>query len=258
MSLFPRVFVSFCALGALLPAPASALPALASATAPELAPDPALLLAQNDGDDAIDDTDLQSEPDIRALDREVFDKDAWSTGKAIGLSLIPGAGFGLMYADQKAAAFVPFILSAVGYGVGIAHVLGAFDESTTEACSHSAKGDVAVIHCQLASGNDPDPRDSLDNHNPDPNDAMMRAYFETGAEYTTTVVGEDFDGKERGLIILGATYVGTTLLGAVWAGLTVSDHNEALLKSIESTAQAPAPTLYYDGDRGYAGLSFDF
>ena len=83
------------------------LPAAAAAQSvpPEMAAPPRTLLAANG--EPVDDSDLGEEESLDALNKEEIDKSTWSTGAAVGLSLIPGGGFGLVYADKKAASVGP-------------------------------------------------------------------------------------------------------------------------------------------------------
>ena len=100
-----------------------------------------------------------------------------------------------------------------------------------------------------------------DNQATDPRDPQMRPYFATQDDYERITVGEDFDGTETGIIILGATYVATSILGAVWAGLVVSEHNDRLRKDIDSTVQRQPtvrPTLAFSDEGGFAGFAIDF
>src|SRR5688572_5331802 len=78
--------------------PAPALPA-------EMAPAPKVLLAQA----PVDDSDLKDEETLEALKQEEIAKEAWSMGAAIGLSLVPGGGAGLIYAEEPYAAIVPYV-----------------------------------------------------------------------------------------------------------------------------------------------------
>ncbi|MFN3201476.1 MAG: hypothetical protein ACE366_23945 [Bradymonadia bacterium] len=204
----------------------------------------------------IDDSDLAREETLEELKEEEYEKEAWSVGTAIGLSFIPGGGAGLIYAEKPAASTVPYLLSAIGYGVGIAYFVGAFDESSSVVCNHDIDGRVAFEECSFgdpgsAVRNDRDPRGT-------PINGQQPPYFQTQGQYTEATIGEDFDGKQTGLIIIAGTYVVTTVLGAVWAASSVSDHNDAVRKKIDSTVQAPKPIVAYDGRRGFLGLSFDF
>lgn len=211
---------------------------------------PGLLIAQ------VDDSDLGTEETLPELMEIEYDKDAWSVGSALGLSLVPGGGFGLIYAEKKAQATVPFVLAAVGFGLGASYLLGVFDESSKQVCIHKNDGSVGLDECEIG-------KRAGDNQTIDPrSDDGNTPYFATKADYTRGVQGEDFDGKDRGLLILGITYAGTTLIGAIWSALTVADHNDRLRKDIESTAQAPSPTfrpvLAGSHEGGMMGLAIDF
>jgi hypothetical protein len=228
-----------------------ALPVQARDAVPAMAaPGPELLIAQ------VDDSDLKEEEGLVELMEEEYDKDKWSMGSALGLSLVPGGGFGLMYAEKKAQAAVPFVLAAVGFGLGAAYMVGAFDEEAKTVCVHTRAGTVGLDECDI--GNRAGDNQAIDPRSSD----MNTPYFATKADYTKGIQGENFDGTDTGILILGATYIGTTLLGAIWSGLTVYDHNEQLRKDIESTAQAPTPTwrpvVGADRNGGLMGLAVDF
>lgn len=220
----------------------------AAAVPPEVAPPPALLLAQYQ----IDDSDLQDEVTLEELHAEEFDAEAWSMGSAIGLSFVPGGGFGLLYAEKPAAAAAVFGLSAIGYGVGTAYLLGVFDESSSQQCIF--KGQKAPdLECQAAL----DITHELHRERKDPDDPRSPYYYQLKGDYDYETVGRDFDGSTTGALILAGTYAATTLLGAAWAASAVSNHNEELRKRIESTAGV-RPLLGYTGREGVVGLTLDF
>jgi hypothetical protein len=215
---------------------------------PTEAPPPRTLLAQ------VDDSDLGEEITLDELKEEEFDKDAQSMGAAIGLSLIPGGGWGLMYADKGAQSTVPLVLFVAGAVVGGLYVGGVFDESSKTVCQHTRDGRVPIDECGIGGT-------AGANQETDPRDPQMRPYFATQDDYERITVGEDFDGTDTGIIILGATYVATSILGAVWAGLVVSEHNERLRKDIDSTVQrqpSVRPTLAFSDEGGFAGFAIDF
>lgn len=224
------------------------------------APAPQALIAQNLGDQ-VDDSDLAREENLQDLMREEYDDASLSVGAAVTLSLIPGAGYGLAYAGKKAQSLVPFTLSAIGYGVGAAYFFGAFNTSTSTFCRHVRDGRVQDFdECAIADnkGTNTDPGNkAIDPRSPD-----MLPYFKTAEDYSVVTSGEDFDGKRTGLLIMGGTYVFTTLVGAIWASSVVSDHNDRLQKDIESTAQnegvQPRPVVAYDGNEGFFGLALDW
>lgn len=239
-----RRFVSVVTALGLLAGPALAKnPVPTSAAAP-----PAVLLAQ------IDDSDLKDEETLEELIEGEIDEESWSMGKAIGLSLLPGGGFGLIYAEKKAQSVVPFLLSAVGYGVGLAYMLGVFNEKSEQVCVHVRDGEVPLGECSIGDT----AGENLANDPRSPNG--MTQYFDTKGDYTEGIKGEDFDGKDTGILILGATYAFTTILGAIWAASTVSDHNDKVRKAAESTAEGPRlrPVMAYDGDNGLFGVGIDF
>jgi hypothetical protein len=234
---------------------------------PTVAPAPELLIAQ------IDDSDLRDEETLTQLMGIEYSKDAWSMGSAVGLSMIPGAGWGLVYTRQKAQAVVPILLSAIGYGLGGLYVAGLFDESSEVQCRHVRVGKVGpmdggVDRCGYAKiVFDPNEPNRIDNQDIDELDTQERPFFATAVDYSLVTVGQDFDGTNTGLVILVSTYVATTLLGAIWSGTSVAEHNDRLRKDIESTAQAPkAPAeervprvvAGFDGRRGFLGFALDF
>lgn len=239
-----RRIAATVAIVSLLAGPALARnPVPTSAAAP-----PQVLLAQ------VDDSDLKEEKNLEELIEEEYDEKSWSMGKAIGLSLLPGAGYGLVYAEKKAQSVVPFLLSLAGYGVGIAYMLGVFDTTSKDVCVHVRDGEVPLRECGI--GKTPG-----ENQANDPRSVGgMVQYFDTQNDYQEGVKGEDFDGKDTGVLILGATYVVTTLLGAIWSGAVVADHNDRLRKDLESTAQGPTfrPVMAYDGNNGLFGFGIDF
>ncbi|MCA9537498.1 MAG: hypothetical protein KC620_01340 [Myxococcales bacterium] len=261
-----RPVVALSAL-TLLPGLALAQAAPAPSVDPLAAPAPAILLAQ------VDDADLEREETLEELQNIEYKKDAWSMPAAIGLSMVPGAGWGLIYAEKKAQSTVPFVLSVVGYGVGALYLAGLFDESSEEVCLHDTAGRVDLAECGYGDVEfDPTKEPRTDNNDIDPRDPQMRPYFATKGDYTRTTVGEDFDGAKTGLIILGATYAVTSAIGAIWSGSVVAEHNDSLRKDIESTAsrdavarRSPAgqpvnlrPIIGVSDDRGVLGLGFDF
>jgi hypothetical protein len=240
MRRFAAVFAMMSLLGG---------PALARNPVPtHITASPAVLLAQ------IDDSDLKDEKSLEEFITIEVEEKSWSMAKAIGLSLIPGGGFGLIYAEKKAQAVVPFLLSAIGYGVGIAFLAGIFDEKSSQVCVHTRDGEVPLGECAI--GGTPG-----DNQANDPRSANgTRQYFDTRSDYTGGVKGQNFNGFDTGVLVLGATYAVTTILGAVWAAATVSDHNDRVRKDAESTAEGPSfrPVMAYDGQNGLFGLGLDF
>lgn len=257
-----------------LTVPAAALAQQQAPVPPEMAQAPRELLAQ--GGEPVDDTDLGEEESLKELIKEEIAPNEWSTPAAIGLSFIPGGGFGLIYAEKKAASAVPFLLSAAGYAVGALYMLGTFDTSKSTHCYYkndpdavTAGSKVSMFHCTYAkwdsrTTDDPIPGDkdkdgnAINTHSFDPNSGGTRAYIDSAANYNVLDSGENFDGTKTGIYIIAGTYVASTLLGAVWSGLTVSEHNEQLRKAAESTAMAPKPVMGFDGEKGYLGLVMDF
>ncbi len=189
----------------------------------------------------VNDDDLLHEETLLELMQIEYDKDAWSMGTAVGLSLLPGGGYGLLYVNKPAQSAIPFAIFVVGAAVGTAYLLGAFDSSESEHCYHVRDGKVSYEECSIASN-------PVRNHDLDPRaqnyDAVEQegdAYWATAGDYSLRTTGSDFDGKMVGIIILASSYAVSSLIGAIWAGTTVSAHNEQLRRDIESTASIRQP-----------------
>ena len=217
-------------------------------------PTPRDLIAQAD----VDDSDVENEETLEDLQKIEIAAQDKSVAQAVLLSFLPGAGWGLIYADKKAQSTVPFVLSAAGYATSFLYFSGLFDETTKDVCTH-VRGELVVPfeECSYHSV-DSGKHLEIDRRS----EGQDKQYFETRGDYSVETVGEDVDGADTGLVILIATYAATTLLGAVWAGLEVADHNEKVRKEVEATVQAPTPTpipvVAFDGDRGYLGLQIRF
>jgi hypothetical protein len=246
-------------LAAALAMPAAAL---AQGTPTSAAPPPGLLLAQ------VDDSDLAEEETLEQLKEEEFDKESWSMGSAIGLSLVPGAGWGLVYAEKNAQATVPILLSAAGYVMAGLYFAGVFDESSKRVCKYKPTSEVLSAESVTSSTNDTSSFSPCDvgtaagfNQAVDPRSERGEQFFATQDAYERVTVGEDFDGKDTAVIIAISTYAITTLVGAVWAASTVADHNDRLRKDIESTVDAGSgisPVIAYDGENGLFGAAWRF
>jgi hypothetical protein len=203
------------------------------------------------------DPDLRGEETLEYLWELEYQKGAKSVPAAVALSFIPGAGWGLLYAGKPAQSVVPFALSAIGYGMGIAYMAGAFDTESVQTCQHARDNLVPFGECGIADdptlNKNEDPRADL-NERPPP----LNTYFNTTSDYDIVTTGANFDGTERGLLIIAGTYVITTIVGAAWAGSAVASHNNQLKKDIESTASMPRPYVGFTGRRGVAGVTLDF
>ena len=182
------------------------------------------------------DLDLEDDESLDQLMQIEYEKDAWSMTTAIGLSLVPGGGFGLIYTRKKPQAVVPFLLSTLGYGLGIAYMAGTFDESEVGICTHVRDGRVPTEECDYARiPPDPNQPDRIDNSNVDPRDGG-RQYWQTETDYSAATTGRNYSGRSTGITILASTYIITSALGAVWSGMSVGAHNNQLRRDIESTA----------------------
>ena len=128
-------------------------------------------------------------------------------------------------------------------------------------CAHTEVRIFDATNPMATSNRDIDPLSD-----PDPATGRMKQYYQTQNDYERTFIGEDFDGTDSGVWIMVGTYALTTVIGAVWAGMTVSAHNEQLRKDIESTAGrgSPQPTVQARpilnlGQRtGVVGFALDF
>ena len=65
--------------------------------------------------------DLESDESLEQLMQIEYDRDAWSMSSAIGLSLVPGGGFGLIYVRKKTAGCCS--ISTFVFGVWVGHCL---------------------------------------------------------------------------------------------------------------------------------------
>lgn len=183
------------------------------------------------------DPDLDDDESLEELMQIEYDKDAWSMTTAIGLSLVPGAGFGLVYARKRPQAVVPFLLSTLGYGLGIAYMAGTFDETQVGVCTHIRDGRVPNTECGYGNTEfDPSQPDRISLQTIDPRDPAGRPYFQTNTDYVPSTTGRNYSGRSTGISLLAATYVITSTLGAFWSGMAVRSHNKQLRRDIESTA----------------------
>ena len=105
-------------------------------------------------------------------------------------------------------------------------------------------------------------RDQTTNQTQDSRDPNRSPYFQTQGDYSLQDIGKSIDGAKVGSILLIATYVVTTTIGAVWAGNTISEYNKQLRRDIESTAQnrrsTISPTAAVSRDGGQVGFILEF
>ena len=203
-----------------------------------------LRLAQMEDPELI--LELQGEETLAELQENEFEEEALSMAKALTLSLIPGGGWGLIYTGKTAQSLIPFLISAVGYGVGLVYMSGLFDESSEEVCFHKpssevvGKGECSLFEPTLQR---PMQHTQLDPRGPlDANGQPTQPYFATKDDYELQSRGQDYDGFGLGLTIVVSTYAASSLLGALWSMSEVSEHNGKLRRRIESTAMAPRVT----------------
>ena len=236
---------------------------------PSEAPRPALMFAQMDDPELV--RELSNEETLGQLQEIEFERDSLSLSKGIIYSLIPGGSWGLFYAKKRAQGLIPLLLSVVGYGLGATYLSGTFDTASTDVCVYTPTQElVSMATCSRGEPTPSRPQQHLDyderswvdsNGDGQKQPDEVKRYFQTQGDYTTETRGKNEEFGDLGLTILVGTYVVTTVIGAIWAGSSISTHNDELRKKIESTAQAPIkvnPTLVYDGRNALMGLSVQF
>lgn len=213
--------------------------------------------------------ELSEEETLVDLQNIEYDREALSVSRGLMLSLIPGGGWSLIYANRKAQGVLMILASAVGYGMGTAYLLGVFDEEADKTCllTDSSKNSIFVgqEYCNPASSIHPTDRNAnmsaydpyLYKNDDVTVDASLRVvlkgdqptpptgyrvpfYNEVSDYYKEQQRGKNYNGASTGQIIIASTYVATTLLSAIWASSEIKDQNNELRKRIESTAQAPS------------------
>ncbi len=240
--------------------------------------------------------ELEQEESLEDLQDIEYSREALSINRGILLSLIPGGGWSLMYANRRAQGVLMILGASIGYAMGTAYVLGVFDEQAERACvlTDSSKESINVesAYCNPASSIHPtnknatmpayDPYLYKDENASDPaqriilrKDKMLSGsyrvpfYSEVSELYQEQKRGSDYDGTSTGLAIIAGTYAATTVLSAIWSAVEISDQNHELRKRIESTsAQAnPSfqpnqaklrPTFQYDGQQTIMGVGGQF
>ena len=231
-------------------------PALARPMPPLEAPSPLTMFTQMEDPELV--KELADEETLEELQDMEYDREALSFGKGITLSLIPGGGFGMLYADKKAQGFLLIGLSAIGYVVGLAYASGSLDNTQTDACVYMAgTPQEDLVQTQVCSWWDGAQHPNRYN-TVDPRDPDMKKYFETKTNYTLEKRGgEPYDGFKDGVMILAGTYAVTTLIGVIWSGMTISEHNDEIRKRVESTAGL-YPVFDYNADRSTVGFGLRF
>ena len=232
----------------------------------EAQPAPTVRLAQMDEPELV--FELQGEETLAELQENEFEQEALSMFRALTLSLLPGGGWGLIYTGRRAQSLIPFLISAVGYGVGLVYMSGLFDQSSEQVCFHKPSGEtVGYNECFLFEPTTQRPMQhtQLDPRGPkDRNGQPTQPYFATKDDYELQKRGEDYEGFGVGLTIVLSTYIVSSALGAIWSMGEVSEHNDRLRKRIESTAMAPQvtptmlPSVTGRGMTPGFGLRFNF
>jgi hypothetical protein len=203
--------------------------------------------------------ELSGEETLGQLQQLEFQRESLSVGKAIALSLIPGGGWGLLYARKRAQSFVPIITSLVGYTVGMLYASGQLDQKASDVCvyqpTNTIQKDIEV--CSYY-----DAKLHLDKYLAlDTNDGTGKTYYDTRNDYTIQTKGTNYDGSAFGLQMIIGTYIATSVLGAVWATIEVNEHNDEVRKKVESTAELKykfVPTVQYNGSGAQMGFGFQF
>ena len=241
---------------------------IAQTHSPISAPSPQVLFAQMDDPALV--MELKDEETLGDLQNIEYEREALSMSKGILLSFIPGGGWGLLYAKKSIQAIVPFLLSAVGYGIGAVYLSGSFDETQQEVCVHDpSQTTVSYEQCSWGEGSiHPDKYNTYDqlswndiNGDGQQQQNELKRYFETKGDYRQTTQGNNVNLSDQGLPVILGTYIATSLIGAIWSAVVISQHNKELRKKIESTAQAPIqilPSISYTGQQANAGLTLTF
>ncbi len=213
--------------------------------------------AQMDDPDLVQ--EISGEETLGQLQELEFQRESLSVGKAIALSLIPGGGWGLLYARKKAQSMVPLITSLIGYGVGAVYLSGQLDTKAEDVCIYKPTN-VAEANVEVCSYYTPIPSDPFRHLEPDKNNPAKK-YFETKGDYEIETRGTNYDGSKFGLQMLAGTYVVSSLIGAIWATVAVNEHNDEVRKKVESTAQLKfqfTPIVQYNGRTAQMGFGFNF
>ncbi len=262
---YPARSLALCALcvallSATSPAPLRAEPAPAAPASFPLAP--SALFAQMDDPELI--RELEGEESLDDLQNIEYERESMSMARGVVLSLIPGGGFGMMYAGKRAQGLLTVALAAVGYGVGLAFATGSLNSSASNVCVYTPTNQ--VVKPETCTYGEPTPKNPRQHLVIDPRSVNEMTpeglpYFQTKGNYAVQTRGTEYDGTDLGLKILVGTYVGTTLLGAILAGSAISEHNNELRKRVESTAGLDiklTPTVVYDGRNAMMGLGGSF
>jgi hypothetical protein len=215
--------------------------------------------------------ELANEETLEDLQNIEYEREALSVDRGLLLSLIPGGGWSLLYANRRAQGVLMIIGAAVGYSMGAAYLLGVFDESAEQQCilTDSSKNSMFVgkEYCSPASiihptdrnannpaydpylykddtASDPTLRVILKGDQPPSGNYRVPLYSEVRELYQGQRRGRDYDGTSTGQVIIASTYALTTVLTAIWTTVEINEQNNELRKRIESTsAQAPLPIV---------------
>ena len=213
--------------------------------------------------------ELSNEETLQDLQDIEYEREALSKSRALLLSLIPGGGWSLTYANRKAQGILMILGAAVGYGMGTAYILGVFDEEAERLCllTDSSKNSMyvgleycnpkSIIHPTDRNANNPaydpylykddtasDPtlRVILKGDQPPTGNYRVPLFSEVRELYQEQRRGNDYDGTKTGQLIIASTYAVTTVLSAIWSTMEINEQNKELRKRIEATsAQAPRP-----------------
>ncbi|MAD60850.1 MAG: hypothetical protein CMH49_04930 [Myxococcales bacterium] len=281
-----------------------------STAAPPLSSPPPLTLLQNNSplfqldqntqsqmmDDPTLMRELEQEESLEDLQEIEYNREALSISRGTLLSLIPGGGWSLMYANRRAQGVLMVLGATLGYGMGAAYALGVFDESADKTCvltdSSKESINVELVYCNPKSSinptnananmpaydpylykddnaSDPARRIILKNDQPLSGNYRVPFYSEVSELYQEQKRGTNYKGLNTGLSIIAGTYAVTTVLSAVWSAVEIADQNNELRKRIESTsAQAKTrpqpyqtkvrPTFQHDGQQTIMGFGGQF
>jgi len=239
----------------------AATPSQARPSRPLTAPGPQAMFAQMEDPELF--KELSAEETLKELQDMEYDREALSLGRGLTLSLIPGGGFGLIYAGHKAQGFLTIGLSAIGYVLGVAYASGSLNSTQSEVCLYKqGTPQEELVQTQVCSWWDgsahPNRYNTIDPRSVDPNNpGSEQKYFETRANYSIEQRGEAYDGQPLGVKILIGTYLVSTIVGAIWTGSVIMEHNDEVRKRVESTAGL-FPIINSDGDNTTVGLGLRF
>jgi hypothetical protein len=222
--------------------------------------------------------ELKGEETLQELQEIEFQRESLNLSRGVGLSFIPGGGWGLFYAQKRAQGLIPLVASLIGYGVGLALLSGSLDTDESRVCVYSLEDSTrnyagTIVNSRVCEGKtnpniqvqlnlENDPLSWVDtNGNQLADSNEQKKYLETLSYYSFDTRGSKYDGFQDGLLILGITYLTTTAIGAIWSAVEISQFNDELRKKVESTADLSPkfqPYFHRDGQKTMVGVGVLF